>query len=116
MNKELIIENFKNPKNYGKLDTKNVSKASNTSCGDEITMFLKIENGIVTDVKFEAVGCSICIASASLLTEKIKGKNINEIKNMKEEYPLELIEMEDISPRKTCATLCMKALKDSINI
>lgn len=78
----LVLEHSKKPRNFGKLDSPFFSFGKNPSCGDQITLYLDIQNNIVTDVKFEGHGCALCLSSTSLLTQKIKGKTINEISDI----------------------------------
>lgn len=75
----LVLEHSKKPRNFGKLDSTFFSFGKNPSCGDQITLYLDIQNNIVTDVKFEGHGCALCISSTSLLTQKIKGKSLEEV-------------------------------------
>lgn len=114
MNKELVIENFKNPKNWGKIEGVDPTKVLNASCGDEITIYIKVTKGVIEDIKYEAVGCSICVASASILSEKLIGRKVSSVLKLEEDYPLELIEMEKESPRKLCAVLSMQAVKKGL--
>ena len=113
MNK--IIEHFKNPKNYGKLENPDLEGSyGNEICGDYIKIFLKIENNKIKDIKFEGEGCSVSIASASIFTEKLRNKNLDYAKNLKEEDYLNE-EFPDLNrSRKYCASICVKALKKSL--
>jgi len=77
---ELIIDHGRSPRNFGKLDTANhIKEGYNPLCGDKITIYLQTENGIVTDVKFEGEGCAISMASASLMTQVLKGKSVDDV-------------------------------------
>lgn len=78
----LVLEHSKKPKNFGKLASPFFSFGKNPSCGDQITLYLDIQNNIVTDIKFEGHGCALCLSSTSLLTQKIKGKTIDEISDI----------------------------------
>ncbi|KKP37304.1 SUF system NifU family Fe-S cluster assembly protein [Candidatus Peregrinibacteria bacterium RIFOXYC2_FULL_33_13] len=112
---ENILDHYKNPRNYG--DLKNVSKSvkeSNPLCGDEIKMDFLLENGIVKDVKFSGNGCAISQASASMLTDEIKGKKVVEVLKMGKEDVLDLLGI-DLSPaRLKCALLSLYAVKRGV--
>src|SRR3989338_5961438 len=96
MYQENILEHFKNPRNFGTLKNASVEHhEKNPLCGDEISMFLIIDKGKkVADVKFSGHGCAISQASASMLTEKIKGKTIKELENLSKDDILEMLGIE----------------------
>jgi len=74
---EFILDHHKKPRNYGKLDgASNESEGYNPLCGDRITIYLLIEGDRIVDVKWEGSGCAICTASASVMTEVLKGRSI----------------------------------------
>ena len=76
---EKVMEHFLNPRNVGIIeDADGVGEVGNAKCGDIMKMYLKIDNGIITDVKFETFGCASAIASSSMATELIKGKPVAE--------------------------------------
>ena len=74
-----VMEHFLQPRNVGVIeDADGVGEVGNAKCGDIMKMYLKIDNDIITDVKFETFGCASAIASSSMATELIKGKPVNE--------------------------------------
>lgn len=76
---EKVMDHFRNPRNLGKMDDADaIGEVGNAKCGDIMKMYLKIEDGIITDVKFNTFGCGSAIASSSMATEMIKGKSIDE--------------------------------------
>lgn len=76
---EKVMEHFRNPRNAGELtDADGVGVAGNSKCGDIMKIYLKIDGGVVADVKFETFGCGSAIASSSMATEMIKGKLLTE--------------------------------------
>lgn len=76
---EKVMDHFRNPRNVGKIENADgVGEVGNAKCGDIMKMYLKIENGIITDVKFETFGCGSAIASSSMATEMIKGKPVQD--------------------------------------
>ncbi len=85
--KEVILEHYKHPRNRGELEHANLREAGlNPSCGDELELFLVVERGAVTDVKFTGEGCAISQSSASLMTEAIKGKPLEEVLKTSESF------------------------------
>jgi nitrogen fixation NifU-like protein len=77
---EMIIDHGKQPRNFGKLEHANHTQAGhNPLCGDRLMLYVAERNGIVEDVRFEGAGCAISVASASLMTEAVKGKSVTEV-------------------------------------
>lgn len=114
--RQQIIDNYKNPKNVGKIDPADISgKKYNYSCGDEIEIYAKISEGKVEDFKYEVRGCAISIAGASLLSQELKGMTIQEVQELKGEFVEELMGTKFTSSRIKCAMLALDALKESIN-
>ena len=80
---EKVMDHFRNPRNVGVLEDANgVGEVGNAKCGDIMKMYLKIEDDVVQDVKFETFGCGSAIASSSMATELIKGKPLSEVKQL----------------------------------
>lgn len=128
--KEIILEHYKNPRNYGILNPATISREGlNPSCGDELEIFLNVENGIISDIKFQGEGCAISKASTSLMTIAIKGKTLDEAIKLTEQFK-EMIrgnevaeELGDLSvlqgvaklpARVKCATLSWITLEQAI--
>ncbi|MBD3210733.1 Fe-S cluster protein [Candidatus Micrarchaeota archaeon] len=110
---EYIIELYKNPRNYGEIPDSERAEVSNPTCGDRITLFLKIRDGIVQNAKFTGHGCAISQASASLFTGFIRGKSLEELSGVGKEDVLSLLRI-DLSRNPTrmrCALLPLDALK-----
>lgn len=81
--KQIILEHYKKPRNYGELEPHtHRQEGKNTSCGDEITLDLTVENGVIQEARFKGHGCAISQATASLMTEAIKGKKISEVQDL----------------------------------
>jgi nitrogen fixation NifU-like protein len=77
---EVIFDHYKRPRNSGALDdASHRAEGHNPLCGDRVTVFLKVEDGIVKDATFQGAGCAIATASASLMTEALKGRRIDEV-------------------------------------
>ena len=80
---EKVMDHFRNPRNVGVLEDANgIGEVGNAKCGDIMKMYLKIEDGIVQDVKFETFGCGSAIASSSMATELIKGQPVTEVRKL----------------------------------
>lgn len=86
--REIMLDHYKNPRNRGLLNNSEYQSANmnNESCIDEINVQLKIVNDIIEGVRFDGEACAICISSASIMTTLLKGKNINEIVNILNNY------------------------------
>ena len=80
---EKVMDHFRNPRNVGVIeDADGVGQVGNAKCGDIMKMYLKIEDDVVTDVKFETFGCGSAIASSSMATELIIGQPLSEVKKL----------------------------------
>jgi len=110
--RDFILDHYRNPRNAGTIENADASfEDINPLCGDKIRMDLKISDGTVTDVKFKGRGCAISQASASLLTEQIKGKTLAEISKLGKEDVLENVGINISAARLKCALLGLKVLK-----
>lgn len=77
---EKVMDHFRNPRNVGCIENADgIGEVGNGKCGDIMKMYLKIDNDIISDVKFETFGCGSAIASSSMATEMIKGKSLSEV-------------------------------------
>jgi nitrogen fixation NifU-like protein len=111
---EDIITHYEHPHNKGKLKDVSVSMHNeNALCGDSLTMYLRIKNDIVEEVKFEGDGCAISVAAASMLTDSIKGKSLKEIEEMDVHSIFKIIGFDPGPARLKCATLSLRTLKEA---
>ena len=79
MYSEKVMDHFSNPRNVGEIpDANGVGTVGNAKCGDIMKMYLKVENGVIVDVKFKTFGCGAAIATSSMATEMVKGKTLEE--------------------------------------
>lgn len=114
MYREQILEHAKYPHNAGVLEYPDISaEEHNPLCGDRVRIDLQIQDDIITDIRFSGRGCAISQASASLLTDEIKGMRVEQARQFSKEELLELIGIPlDKNPvRIKCALLSLKALK-----
>ncbi len=107
-----IIEHYRHPHHYGHLENPDVVyHDTNSSCGDELTMELKIEDGRIADARFTGKGCAISQASASMLTDEIIGMSVEEAKKIDKDFILDMLGIEVGPTRIKCALLSLKVLK-----
>ena len=84
---EVIIDHGKNPRNFGELEQYTCNHdASNPMCGDSLTVYVDVKDDIISDVSFKARGCAISIASASIMSQIIKGKTVGEVQSLFEYF------------------------------
>lgn len=113
--REQLMDHYKNPRNKKDLKDSNVViEDTNPFCGDEIKLQLKINDGVIEDVAFTGSSCAVSTASASLTTEEIKGKTVEEVKNITKDDILEMLGVELTTSRVKCATLVLEALQKAI--
>lgn len=114
--KEFILDLARHPVNKKKpADFDMEQKGANVSCGDEIELYIKLDTDKkIKDIGFLGQGCAISQAAASLLTEEVKGKSLEEIMSLTENDIMKLLNVEVIYTRKKCALLCLNALQEAI--
>jgi nitrogen fixation NifU-like protein len=110
--REFILDHYKNPRNFGRLEGADISHEEyNPLCGDLVGMDFRIAEGVIEDVRFHGRGCAISQASASLMTERLRGLSLEEARQISKDDVLEELGI-DISPaRLKCALLTLKVLK-----
>lgn len=113
--REHILDHYQNPRNYGELKDADVSHEEyNPLCGDRLIIELKYEDDHVAKARFHGEGCAISQASASMLTEAIVGKTVDEVKLITKDDVLEMLGIPVGPVRMKCALLALKALKAGV--
>ncbi len=111
---EKVMDHFRNPRNVGVIEDANgIGEVGNAKCGDIMKMYLKIEDDIVQDVKFETFGCGSAIASSSMATELIKGKPLSEVRKLTNQAVAEAL---DGLPgyKMHCSVLAEEAIQSAL--
>ena len=111
---EKVMDHFTNPRNVGEIENADgVGVVGNAKCGDIMKIYLKIEDNIITDVKFETFGCGSAIASSSMATEMIKGKSIDDAMTLTNNAVAEAL--EGLPAHKLhCSVLAEEAIKSAL--
>ena len=111
---EKVMDHFRNPRNVGEIpDADGIGEVGNAKCGDIMKMYLKIDDGIITDVKFETFGCGSAIATSSMATELIKGKPLDEALTLTNQAVVEAL--DGLPAYKLhCSVLAEEAVKAAI--
>jgi len=112
---EKILNLWKNPQNFGELKnpTHKYSEA-NMICGDEMSIYLRVEDDIIKDARFFSTGCLVCIVFASQLTEMIKGMKVEEVYKLKNKNFLKLVNVELTPLKMQCACLALDAVQNCL--
>ena len=112
---EKVMDHFLNPRNVGVIEDANgIGEVGNAKCGDIMKIYLKIEDGIVKDVKFETFGCGSAIASSSMATELIKGKPLEEVKELTNKAVTEAL--DGLPAHKLhCSVLAEEAIQNALD-
>ena len=111
---EKVMDHFANPRNVGEIpDADGVGEVGNAKCGDIMKMYIKVEDNIITDVKFNTFGCGSAIATSSMATEMIKGKSIDEALELSNKAVVEAL--DGLPTNKIhCSVLAEEAVKAAI--
>ena len=111
---EKVMDHFRNPRNVGKMDDADgVGEVGNAKCGDIMKIYIKVEDNIITDVKFNTFGCGSAIASSSMATEMIKGRSIDEALTLSNRAVVEAL--DGLPPHKVhCSVLAEEAVRAAV--
>lgn len=111
---EKVMDHFKNPRNVGKIeDADGIGEVGNAKCGDIMKMYIKVKDGVISDVKFNTFGCGSAIATSSIATEMIKGKPINDALKLTNKAVVEAL--DGLPAYKLhCSVLAEEAVKAAV--
>lgn len=111
---EKVMDHYRNPRNVGSIENADaIGVAGSLTCGDQLKIYLKIENNIVTDAKFQTFGCGSAVASSSILTEMIIGKTVDEVRKITNKDIAD--ELGGLPPEKMhCSVMGYEALEDAL--
>ena len=113
--REYILEHFREPRHHGKLEQPDIHSAdTNPLCGDRVEIDLRVQDDRVTDVAFQGRGCAISQASASMLTERIEGATLDELRALTPQDVLEMLGVAIGPARQRCALLSLRVLHAGI--
>ena len=109
-----VMDHFQNPRNVGKMDDADgIGEVGNSKCGDIMRMYIKVEDGVITDCKFNTFGCGSAIATSSMATELIKGKPVEEALELSNQAVVEAL--DGLPPQKIhCSVLAEEAVRAAV--
>lgn len=114
--KEMILELYRHPRNKGLLANASHSKKGfNPTCGDEITVYVSVQDGKIKDARYTGDGCAISQAAVSLVTDEIKGKSIAEVQEMNKDTINRLLGVEITPTRLKCSLLGLETIQKALN-
>ncbi len=115
MYSEKVMDHFTHPRNLGEVENANaVGQVGNPKCGDIMRMTMKIEDDVITDVKFKTFGCGAAVATSSMATEMVKGKSVKEALALTNRAVAEAL--EGLPPQKLhCSVLAEEAIKSALS-
>ena len=110
-----VMDHFFNPRNVGEIeDADGIGEVGNPRCGDIMRMYIKVKENIITDIKFKTFGCGAAVATSSMVTEMVKGKNINEALEITNKQVAEAL--DGLPPVKMhCSNLAEAGIKAAID-
>ena len=112
---EKVMDHFTNPRNVGEIpDADGVGEVGNAKCGDIMKMYFKIDDGIITDVKFKTFGCGAAVATSSIATEMIKGKSVEDVLKITNKAVVEALDGLP-AVKLHCSVLAEQAIKSALS-
>ncbi len=110
-----VFDHFSNPRNVGEIENADgIGEVGNAKCGDIMKMYIKVDNGIISDVKFKTFGCGAAVATSSMATELIKGKSIDDALKLTNKAVVEAL--DGLPPVKLhCSVLAEQAIKAALS-
>ena len=111
---EKVMDHFSNPRNVGEIpDADGIGEVGNARCGDIMKMYIKVDNGVISDVKFKTFGCGAAVATSSMATELIKGKSVKDALKLTNKAVIEAL--DGLPPVKIhCSVLAEEAVKSAV--
>ena len=112
---EKVLDHFSNPRNVGEIeDADGIGEVGNAKCGDIMKMYIKVDNDIITDVKFKTFGCGAAVATSSMATELIKGQPISEVLKLTNKAVVEALDGLP-AVKIHCSVLAEQAIKSALS-
>ena len=114
MYSDKVMDHFNNPRNLGEIeDADGIGQVGNAKCGDIMKMYIKVDNGVITDVKFKTFGCGAAIATSSMATELIKVKTLKEALNLNNKDVVD--KLGGLPPQKIhCSVLAKESIESAV--
>ncbi len=114
MYSDKVMDHFNRPRNVGELENANgIGTVGNAKCGDIMRMYLRVEDGVIKDVRFKTFGCGAAIATSSMATEMVKGKTVEEALQLSNKAVMEAL--DGLPPQKVhCSVLAEQAIRAAI--
>jgi nitrogen fixation NifU-like protein len=112
--RDYILDHYRNPRNFGQIENPDAQAEDlNPLCGDQIRIQLKVDDGVISDLKFSGKGCAISQASTSMLTEAVKGMKLEDAAKLSKDIVLENVGIGISPTRLKCAMLGLRVLKSA---
>jgi nitrogen fixation protein NifU and related proteins len=112
--RDYILDHYRNPRNFGRLEHPDAEAEDlNPLCGDQVRIELKLNDGVISDLRFSGRGCAISQASASMLTEVVKGMRLSDVAKLSKDVVLENVGIGISPTRMKCAMLGLRVLKSA---
>lgn len=112
---EKVLDHFSNPRNVGEIeDADGIGEVGNAKCGDIMKMYIKVDNDVITDVKFKTFGCGAAVATSSMATELIKGQPISEVLKLTNKAVVEALDGLP-AVKLHCSVLAEQAIKSALS-
>ena len=114
MYRDEILDLYKNPRNEGELETDTEAEGENPSCGDHTHVFVKVEDGKIEEIRHQTDGCAISTAAVSVVSEELKGMDVDEVKELDRDWMIDQLGIEVSPMRVKCAVLGLKTVQEAL--
>lgn len=115
MYRDEILDLYKNPRNEGTLETDIELEGENPSCGDKTHIYIEVEDGKIRDIKHETDGCAISTAAISIVSDELKGRDVEEVKALDKDWMIDRMGIEVSPMRVKCAVLGLKTVQKALD-